>query len=284
MFGINEWYSTLDIPQKIGLFALLMYGLISSLLLLIVTVTHMYFAPIDAMFGEAATFQVFGRYIDPAIPLIVLIGVIGLERMFTDEPRKKIILPLVLLGIAIFVLISLTFPVGDFRFGDTTSLYYLQYPGSMIPPMWYVAGLIVCSFILLYIGITRPKLKSLILIIFILLSTVLWIGTSFAELYGSKMYENRYNDISRYLQTHSDENSVLVLDERDMAKPGTTYSFFLMRFWGKGDYSIGDIGARIQSNLPGSGGELYLVSSSDLPYTKVFCSKTGLCIYNPRYQ
>ncbi|MBU7008173.1 ArnT family glycosyltransferase [Phosphitispora fastidiosa] len=99
----------------------MIYFISSVIFSIVLTVAHMYIAASNPSHSEHLSYFVFGRYIEPLVPVLFIFGFIGLEKL---NLKSKIFL--VLSCLLIFFIIIFTFPKSHYKFPNMFSLWFTQ--------------------------------------------------------------------------------------------------------------------------------------------------------------
>lgn len=249
-----------EIASNLPLISLAFYIVVSSIILIVVTVVHMYIALI---FHEDQQYFIFGRYIDPIVPFIFLLGIIGFNLIYNGgyKINQSDITKVVLLYAMVIVIFVLTFPYEYYKFPNMFSIFYIQYLKTIVPINIFVLVFSLISFILGYFIVSRKKYGNY-LFLFLIITSLL------ASTYPAQLSLNadRYIPIGKYLNEHSEDRTVVLMDRWD----SWPLMWFSTIFWMNGyptHYPIDDnISDMKLDNVK------YIISSKLLPYQTATCS------------
>lgn len=268
----------IDPPEnaRLGLKVSMVYFFTISVALILITITHMH---IELAKGDEY-YLIFGRYIDPLVPIIFIFGFISIYSIYDSyQVRKTISLIVIALsGFTIFIL-SLIFPISHYKFPNMLSLYYIQYVQEFLPS-WglFILFLIIC--IILVVFLHNPKTYFLFIISMLLLSIIIMYPIYRDELVVSVNTE-KLNQIGRYLQQHSGYNTKILMDGENFNEYWGRNMWYLSEFWSQG------VMVRTSSPSDPSGVYSTIANESDyiitkklLPYFVVNQSALGYRLYS----
>lgn len=247
------------------------YTLFSSALLILITVMHMYGA---AVVGDEA-YLLFGRYLDPLVPPIFIMGAVGFERFRKDKDRKS---APSLIGIYLLVLLTLllTFPYGsELRFSNIFTISYVQ----VLRPSSTGLFFIIASLIPLSLMLLSRKNQNFVRILQVLLVSYTLLINLFVlfVLLSSSTERESVNQISRYLQRHSTENTLTMMDAKDLQFYPDRVIWFSAVFWSRSQFIL----QQLDSADPCSYNTKtdYLISNKSLHY-EIAATAAGYNLYN----
>lgn len=237
----------------------LLYTGISAFILLVITVTHMH----GIYSNGNQYYSIFGRYLDPILPIIYIVGGIGLSIYNNIEYNRQLNFKLSAIIILLFAIVVVSFPTSYYKFGNMFTIYYIV--KCSIP----IASIIltVTFFFLIY----HVKKSAYILFLFIFFTSLIAIVPTYQlELESSSNTEDK-NQIGRWLQENSNDNSTTLMDREDINN--YPQMWFLTKFWMNGNLIGRDI-----TNI--SGDVDYIISSKFLPYEPILSSQE-YTLYDP---
>lgn len=244
-----------EIAMNLPLISLFIYIIISSVILVVITVAHMY------------PTLIFGRYIDPIVPFIFLLGIIGFNLIYNKRynVNQSDFVKILLLYITFIVVFAFTFPHEYYKFPNMFSIFYIQYLKTVVPIIVFILIFSLISFVLVYFIISRKKYANHLFLFMIFISLLASIWTvQVIQNYSS--YHDRWSPIGKYINEHS-EGDTLVLMDRLEAWPNM---WFCTIFWMNGHpthYTIdNDITHMKHDNVK------YIISSKLLPDQPIMCS------------
>jgi len=276
-------WKKIDIRLK----SLLLFTFFYSCFSIILTILHMLTVlrtPNSPSFSE---YLIFGRYLDPVVPLIFILGLIYLfrylpEQIKTVNPTKNIQITyasrvlsspkeLVLLFIGVSVFFILTYPIElKYKVVNVSAIYYLGYLTQYSQYFLYAVPIIL--FILFSLLFRYPRHLMVILIIFSIIITVPtfnWIEKTS----NNTNLLNVYQKISKDSQGRHD--NIIYLDNETFKNPYTT-DVCMIKFWGLADNfyltnKFSDL--KIQPD--------YIISKRVLPFKVISIDSNSIIIYKP---
>jgi hypothetical protein len=269
---IRDWNirNCSEIASNLPLISLAFYIVVSSIILIVVTVVHMYIALI--LHGNQQYF-IFGRYIDPIVPFILLLGIIGFNLIYNGEYKinQSDITKVVLLYAIVIVIFALTFPYEYYKFPNMFSIFYIQYLKTIISINIFILVFSLISFILGYFIISKKKYGNY-LFVFLIITSLLASSYPAQLIQTHSINADRFSPIGKYLNEHSEDGTVVLMDRWDL----WPLMWFSTIFWINGyptHYPIDDnISDMKLDNVK------YIISSKLLPYQPTICS-TGYKLY-----
>lgn len=275
IFTIFAVYKRNQIKNRDAFHVFVIYSLLSTLLLILITVTHMYGKYIN---GDIY-YSILGRYIDPAVPIIFIVGLIGIDLYYCTEKKIKDNLMLLVVSILLICIFIKTFPYMYYKFGNMFGIYYIQILKNIVPISLFLVlfpVLIGLSFILTYRYKQFLPFAYVFVIVLLLLTAI---PTYQQELIVSVNLENN-NQIGRYLQDHDGAESITLMDSEDFDR--SPQMWFLTKFWMNGDlvcHSTKEDPSGVYTKYTKDVD--YIISSKLLPYQLITCSKGGYKLYKP---
>lgn len=213
---------------------IIVYALTFSAGLLVITVTHMQKTILSTGNQE---YLFFGRYIDPIIPTIFILGIIGfgtLPNKYTDLKRRSKILLCFSIPFIIFSVLVLSHTC--YKFANMFGIYYIV---TIQTYMGLFGGLILLTTLFLIIpyyilkNSHRTYFSTCFFLFFLVLSMFLSIPT-YEKNYEIIENVESVNQISRYLQDHSTAETKILMDNEDF-KSLTHPQWYLTQFWTKSE-------------------------------------------------
>lgn len=267
----------LDLPKnmKLMLKVQMVYFITIAVTLLLITITHMH---ISITKGDDY-YHIFGRYIDPLVPIIFIFGFISIYYFKNSfQVRKSLSLIIIAISGLILIFFSLVFPITYYKFPNMLSIYYIEHIHEILPmDVFYLLFFILI--ILLVFFLQSSKKYILFIISMLFLSIAIMYPIYHDELIVSKNTEAA-NQIGRYLQQHSDYNTKILMDRENFNEYWGPNMWFLSEFWSQG------IMVRTSSPLDPSGvystianQSEYIISKKLLPYSVVNQSAFGYKLY-----
>ena len=240
----------------------MLYTAVSAFILLVITVTHMY----GAFSNGNQYYSIFGRYIDPILPIIYIIGGIGISIYTGYKCNRKSTYKLSAIIILLFAIVAFSFPTSYYKFPNMFTIFYIvEYS---IP----IASIIltVSVFFLIY----HIKKSVYILLLFVVLASLIAIVPTYQhELMTSSNTENE-NQIGRWLQENDDYYSTTLMDREDFNNYWGPQMWFLTKFWMNGNLVRAWDLTNISDDVD------YVISSKLLPYEPIISSQK-YTLYDP---
>ncbi|MBN1166596.1 MAG: glycosyltransferase family 39 protein [Methanospirillaceae archaeon] len=114
-----------------ALTSLVFFVLLSVFVSLVLVTNHMMYVPTWQYVGEEQFFQIFSRYLDPVIPGLLIIGIIGMSILnFSRNYIKTRNVFTISLLVSIF-LFYVNFPFLGYRIGDTLSIFSFSWLSAL---------------------------------------------------------------------------------------------------------------------------------------------------------
>lgn len=258
--------------RKEPLLIALTYFIVSSISLFVVTLSFMYSLNV---IGGDPIFSIYGRYIEPIIPGIFIFGFIGLGTIYTsyNKVNKRMIVTSGMTYLVSLILLVLTLPHWYYKYPDNNSLHFVEYVDPVIPIEWFLAILLATVFVFFLLSIRQKVFRVLLLLLLVCSSMFVSIHPYRLDIDSARLYENQ-NQIGRYLQNHSDKDTIILMDPDIMNSEKGRIFWALTTFWIDSTI-IPD--PRITYTTNDSvfiGNADYLLSSKLLPYP-VVCASNG---------
>jgi len=252
------------INTTIGLTSLVIYVVVSSFIIILITVVHMHIA----LANGNQYYLVFGRYIDPIVPFIFLFGIIGYYLIYNDRFKisRSNLIKLTLLYVIVIIIFIFTFPYEHYKFPNMLSIFYIQYLKSILPIETFILAFSSISFGLFYFAALR-KTSKYYLFLFLILTSIL---VSVYPVQLSQIHSfnaDQASQIGKYLNEHSEEDTLVLMDRWD----GWPLMWFSTIFWMNGDLIHHPIKSDPSSDIL-VGEADYIISSKILPYQPATCS------------
>jgi len=249
-----------------------LYVFVSSLITVGITVVHMFNA-LDK--GFFLSYQIFGRYIDPLVPIIVLVGLIGFyhatTRNFTE--RISLIWFILVTNAVMLILLFFDLPHSNYKFPNMFGIYYIQNISNI--NLSFSLFIILFVFIITvfsFLSIFYPKKWYILLLILAFFSLYAVVSVT-QEQYSYSIANEVNSPVIGYLVNHSDESTnVLMKTEEYHAEYGSR-TWFSTQFFIKG-LMIQNIS---DSVAPPS---LFILTREVMPNNLLALSKTGFKLYD----
>lgn len=252
-----------DIGVNLSLTSFLVYIMVSSLILISITITHMYIALKDGNLQ----YLIFGRYIDPIVPFIFLLGIIEIDRIYSIRYKldKSKMATFICMYVTLVTLFNFTFPHSYYKFSNIFSIYYIQSLKSTIPIGMFIGIFLLIIIVVFYILIRIRRSRNTLFLFIILISLTASIYPIQTQLNNS-LYASRVSPIGIYINEHLEDDKLVLADRFDESP----LIWFSTTFWMNGyltHHSINNGLSDIQLN-----NVKYIISSKLLPYQPVICS------------
>jgi len=257
----------------------IIYILISSTILFFITVTHMFN---EVIIENNINYYIFGRYLDPVVPAIILIGIIGyycvLRKQFFEN--KKFILILILINLLLIILFLADFPTKNYNFPNTFSIFYIYSIADYIPVSLFMILLVGIISVVFSFGMYYKKTWYFL---FILLTLFTIFGLNYTitaqHWYSSNTEENNY-PIVEYLVNHSNESTRILMSAEDYSSTYGIIPWYSTQFFIKG-YLVQNSSELSLKNNQDSQRIDYTISQRILPFNVLAASKLGYKLYSP---
>jgi len=276
-------FQSLTDEQQRTLKALGFYVFFTALPLIIISVFFNYRS--GSIFKSIThQFDVYGRYIDPIVPLIFIFGIISLS-ILTEQiksPSKSVWGIFLGLDLVILSLFNLTFPFilhDQYQISNNLAIWYLIDFKNIIPIWGLIAILFIVMTILMILGLYSTKLKYFFFLIVII--TSVFIGSmAIMDEQPISSFRHSQNEIGRYLSENTHENTLLIIDSN--SKEDFNY-IWLATFLAKGPVQYYPI--INESSLPGNNTNFYVMTSQSLNLSRIYfpigSSTGGFFLYKP---
>lgn len=280
LVGLSEYLTTFGPKNTIALSSSIVYFLSFSAGLLIITVTHM-----KRYIGNPDNF-IFGRYIDPIIPVVFLFGLIGiavLQIKSNDIGTKRKYKTLMFSSILVLPFLYYL-PHINYGFPNMFGIYYViylqKYMSYLLLLFLFALFFILIPFYLLK-DIHNSKPLTLLFVYFVLLSIFLSIPTYEKQLENMRNTDN-VNQIGRYLENNSSDTTLILMDHENLGEYWGPQMWFLTQYWSRGemvqrftdDDSSGVITKENTKDVD------YVISTKLLPYDCVKIANNGYKLYD----
>lgn len=228
------------------------------------------------------TEAILGRYVDPIIPAIIILGVIGIvnlnDRKLIGKKASYLIFASYILTI-LFILFTLiydnTIIRGFMTFVNNPGLYsYTFFYGSdYISSLFSLTNRIIPAVrIILYfmmllglicLSIYNRRYLSLLLVFIILSSIILSINLYNFSMLGSDYRKD--NGINNFLNNNTNKETLYIIDQTNSSLNARN-ELYMYGFWNKGDIAYTQ-----NSTLSGryENRTVFLISTESLPYKEV---------------
>ena len=271
--GLDDSSPDQENQKKMSIKSGIIYFLVSSIVLIIITVAHMYLT-------NDLYYSIFGRYIDPIVPIIIIFGLIGLYiTLNKNSERKKIILLLIASILPLILLFTIDFPSTYYKFPNMFSIFYIQGIREMISVELFIFVLTIILLSFFIISISQKKLWFLILIVLIIFSISGMNYTIREQSQKSLAIEN--DPVTEYLVNNSDESSRILMSPEDYNSDFGVLEWYSKQFYIKG-YLVQNVNENEFSTINYQSNRRidYVISQRILPYNVLAVSKFGYKLYS----
>ncbi|MCJ7443820.1 MAG: hypothetical protein MUO26_04710 [Methanotrichaceae archaeon] len=248
----------------------------SSAALILITVIHM----LPRAAAGDSQYLIFGRYIDPIVPLIFLMSFIGFYMILEN---KNVITNIIILklGIIYFLMtlfLIIAFPFEDYKYPNVSAVYYIWANSvekifSELEPYLLLLLISLASWAFFYWSLKIKNYNYLIIYIIIISILISIPMVSKSMLLSAE--SNKVNEIGKYLEHRANENTTIIMDDENL----DLSMFYRIIFWT--DAQVKNESINLNSlSAEKSAGIKYLVSKKELPFQKIIISRSGYAIYD----
>ena len=251
----------------------MIYFLVSSIILVIITVAHMYLI-------NNPYYSIFGRYIDPIVPIIAIFGLIGLYILLNSTvEKKKIIFLLFISTLSLIMLFAFDFPTSYYKIPNMFAIFYLQKIGTFLPVIQFIS-LFVILLLIFFVFIMYNKKLWPLFIIFLIIISVIGIHITIQSQLTQSNYILNINQIGQYLINNSNESSRILMTNEDYNQVLGPNIWFGTQFYVKA-YLIRDDTCTVLSKVKCQQNQDldYIISPRILPHHIITASKSGYKLY-----
>lgn len=249
---------------------LFLFTLLNFILFLGASIAHQFlFSQKDAI-----RYLVFGRYIEPLIPLIIFLGTLVFFRISKElRLRTRLLLLASVFLLAIFA--NEVLPQTDYDLVNNITL--LAYRPYEIMTFDFRAFIWLLFFGLFGLCVLFPKkfYKRLFISGMILISLVAFQPLYLRELSSSRDWAKKL-DAYHWVASNAEKGEVIGFDRTDLWKDNLIHSFWLYEFWFGKKYHLKV--ADLEEASRSEGAIRYFISPRDLNFEKVFSGKS-LAVY-----
>jgi hypothetical protein len=250
------------------------YFAISSLGLITISTTYL------SYYYNQILYEIYGRYIEPIIPLLFIFGILGLTNVYsntksiTKKDYKKWAL-LFSIYTLITVLVIYTIPLKNYNIVNTLSIYYLYVIYNNIINYVLIFALSILIFLLFILPLVEKRYAYFIIILFIFISIIFSLPIYRYELLAS---DTSMDNIVIYFQNHSSNNAIVLVDN-NIFNSATLYDQSEAYFWFKGNvFPVANIqNSTLISEYKND--TIYVISQKEYPYRIVATGSYGLSLY-----
>ena len=258
----------LDAPHARSLKAFALYILFVSVPLILITTCFL----LDSSAAPASQqIDIYGRYLDPIVPLFFIFGIISLALLFEHIKRPGSFFFSIIAGSALSmsILFILTFPFisnNNYILWSILPIGYILVIKNILPLGLFIAILFI-GFTLFFIsGFYSNKIKYTFFIAIIILSIFIN-GIAIGTELSLSTYWDSQNQIGKFLSENSNENSVTIID---LNSAGDRTYIWLSLFLVKGSVINVGLSQKNTLNLAFPVKNIdYIISSKNLDYPAV---------------
>ncbi len=268
-------------PKKaIAFNSIIVYFISFSAGLILITVAHM-----KRYIGNPENF-IFGRYIDPIVPVVFLFGLIGiafLQARYDDiviKQKYKQIMFLTLLAVPLLYYLPHTYYGFPNMFGIFYVIYLQKYMSYTVLLFLFAALFVIIPLYLLK-DTHNGGSMNLFFVYLILLSVLLCIPTYNMQLEHMRNMNN-VNQIGRYLEAHSSDDTLILIDQEDVSKYLGYQMWDRTRYWINGEFVkayIYDDPSELSTKKIINDAD-YIISKKLLPYECVQATNDDYKLYD----
>ncbi len=234
--------------EKDKLLIFILYSLLSTLFLMIITATHIY----------KGHWLIYTRYTCPTLPVFFILGGIGLKKYSEiDAPKKDT--KVLMIFFALFLTFFLTFPRGGYKFVNNLDLYFFDLGNTLSLGIFSFFDLILILMFLIFLLFIfmKPKLKWTFLVTIIISAIIM--SPAFMEEVEDSSYSDKVATLAYWLRDNAEKNDTVVID-KDLRNTlsGDVIESQLWFWWG-GDTKVGNIFNTSKETD-------FIISPRELPY------------------
>jgi len=270
---VQDRFQTDEHITLLSTWSAIIYVLVSSFILVVITITHMFAAIV--FYGDIS-YYIFGRYIDPIIPIIVLSGIIGFygiwKKQFSES--KKIVLACISLNLCLAIPFLLDFPHAPFKFSNMFSLFYLKSLADLTSSYLFILIFVCIISCLFAVGIYYKKLWYLLFISLAIFSIFGMHYTLQKQLFFSSATYESNRPVADYLAIHTNESQNILMSPDDYHSEYGIMTWYATQFFTEG-YLI-----QTNNTLTGPQPVSYILSKKILLKNVISVSGTGFKLYD----
>jgi len=182
--------SIMKVPALLpAMVCLITYITLTTLMYLVLVTNHMLYVPTWQYVGQADMFQIFSRYLDPIVPGVLIIGIIGMSTLNFSSNFTKTAYWYISALILSLPLFYFNFPFLGYRLGDTLSVFSYSWLSvvfkSQLAGFFIVVLLFFISTLFFLFAVKKSK-KHYFLIFLIAVSLLLSGYTYTLEVHSSQ--------------------------------------------------------------------------------------------------
>jgi hypothetical protein len=263
------------------------YASISSLLLIIATISF--------LFKDKNTNLILGRYVEPIIPIIMILGIICISNFDQKIMNKRITIYFIVSSIPLILIIPYIFAwdniiinvFNDLQNNPTLCVYNIFYgyttfnafarfyePSSTFITRAISASLHPSLVMYIYFSVTvalitlsmKKKHYINLLLIFIITSSLIF-STTLYSVSVAKSNDEMNNSIAKFLTNNTNNRTTYLIDQAT-APANVNIEKYVYGFWNKGNIRYVNA-EKVSLKAMGLNNTTYLISTKSLPYNKI---------------
>lgn len=280
LIGFSEYTKEFDLKKVTALNSSIVYFISFSAGLLLITVAHM-----NRYIANPENF-IFGRYIDPIIPVVFLFGLIGIAvlQMRSNGTATKRKYRTIMFSSFIVLPCLYYLPHTYYGFPNMFGIYYVIYLQKYMS--YFVLLLLIALFFLIipfYLmkRMNNGKPITLFFTYLILLSIVLSVPT-YEEQFENMNNTKNINQIGRYLEHNSSDDTLILMDHEDVREHWGLQMWFFIQYWTDGEmvqHFTNDDPSGLATKEHINDVD-YIISKKLLPYHCVETANNGYKLYD----
>src|ERR1035437_323470 len=260
---------------------------ISSLLLIIATISF--------LFKDKNTNLILGRYVEPIIPIIMILGIICISNFDQKIMNKRITIYFIVSSIPLILIIPYIFAwdniiinvFNDLQNNPTLCVYNIFYgyttfnafarfyePSSTFITRAISASLHPSLVMYIYFSVTvalitlsmKKKHYINLLLIFIITSSLIF-STTLYSVSVAKSNDEMNNSIAKFLTNNTNNRTTYLIDQAT-APANVNIEKYVYGFWNKGNIRYVNA-EKVSLKAMGLNNTTYLISTKSLPYNKI---------------
>ena len=251
------------------------YSTLSIVGLMGISVTHIYIGILrgDSVYTHSAA--IIGRYLDPGVSLIILLGIIGIEQYLMNK-RRNTTLFLVILCILVCVFFYTTFPSSYnlfLHYAQVLSIIYLKFFSSYIGLKGVYAFFIILCLVSVAVIVLKNTFSSVsyILIIYLLLSLGMIVPIYSFELEHSNFQYSLSSAPLKLVDNGFDADSIVFDSDSLKEEWWGIPLWYLTNYWTSSKVVLGNTSSISRG---------YFITSRLLSNTAIYADPEGVKVYD----
>lgn len=266
---LTAWLLIKSEKQSEPLRVTVCFAACSILLGVIATATHMYIA-------HAPDYQVFGRYVDPFIPVIIVLGTIGLWRIGEQKPFVRSPVLIAVAAVATAAILALTYPSENYKFGNMFAGYYVNYISGWVPFYYWITIAVLVAAAALYAIVRYKNLIIPVLISGIIISILITGFIYSIEIASTQNFSTAISMVS-VLRNNDSGQKTIVMDSDAFNESSGPIIWYTIAFWTNDELIREEV---TSINLQNHSSTYdYVISSKVLPYDMIQGTTDGFKLY-----